>query len=85
MMNKLTKKLIYCLLQVLVIGGFASCNLDEELTSVYGTDNAYVTEQNAQEGVNGIFRYLNAGTHPATFYLNDMSTDACFKSGLDYE
>ncbi|MBB4034423.1 hypothetical protein GGR21_000308 [Dysgonomonas hofstadii] len=84
-MNKLTKKLIYCLLQVLVIGGFASCNLDEELTSVYGTDNAYVTEQNAQEGVNGIFRYLNAGTHPATFYLNDMSTDACFKSGLDYE
>lgn len=85
MMNKLTKKLIYCLLQILFIGGFASCNLDEELSSVYGTDNAYVTEQNAQEGVNGIYRYLNGATHPATFYLNDMSTDDCFKSGLDYE
>lgn len=84
-MNKLTQKLIYCLLHVLIFAGFSSCNLDEDLTSVYGTDNAYVTEQNAQEGVNGIYRYINAGTHPATFYLNDMSTDACFKSGLDYE
>lgn len=84
-MNKLTKKLIYCLIQIVVIGSFSSCNLDEDLTSVYSADNAYVTEQNAQEGVNGIYRYLNAGTHPATFYLNDLSTDACFKSGLDYE
>jgi hypothetical protein len=84
-MNKLTKKITYCWLQILVIGGFASCDLDEKLDSVYGADNAYVTEQNAQEGVNGIYRYLNAGTHPATFYLNDLSTDACFKSGSDYE
>jgi len=84
-MNKLTKKLIYSLALIPFIGGFTSCNLDEELTSVYGADNAYVTLQNAQEGVNGIYRYLNAGTHPATFYLNDMSADACFKSGLDYE
>ncbi|MBO1362553.1 RagB/SusD family nutrient uptake outer membrane protein [Prevotella sp. A2931] len=63
----------------------ASCNLDEELTSVYNADNAYVTEQNAQEGVNGIYRYLKGGTHPATFYLNDVSTDAAYKAGLDYE
>ena len=84
-MNKLIKKLICCLALMLVAGGFISCNLDEDLTSSYGADNAYVTEQNAQEGVNGIYRYLNAGTHPSTFYLNDMSTDACFKSGLDYE
>lgn len=62
-----------------------SCNLDEELTSVYNVGNAYVTEQNAQEGVNGIYRYLKGGTHPATFYLNDVSTDAAYKSGLDYE
>ncbi|KAA6323628.1 hypothetical protein EZS27_026951 [termite gut metagenome] len=84
-MNKLTKRLIYCLTQVLVIGFFTSCNLDEELNSVYGVDNGYVTVENAQEGVNGIYRYLNTGTHPSTFYLNDMSTDACYKSGLDYE
>jgi hypothetical protein len=84
-MNNFTKKLLYCSLQILVIGGITGCNLKEELDSVYGADNAYVTEANAQEGVNGIYRYLLTGTHPATFYLNDMSTDACFKSGLDYE
>ncbi|MDR0691671.1 MAG: RagB/SusD family nutrient uptake outer membrane protein [Prevotellaceae bacterium] len=84
-MNKVVKKLIYCLLQILVTGAFISCNLNEELDSVYGADNAYVTVENAQEGVNGIYRYLLTGTHPAIFYLNDMSTDACFKSGSDYE
>jgi len=84
-MKKLTKKLKYSLILIPLTVSFISCDLDEDLTSVYGTDNAYVTEQNAQEGVNGIYRYLNGGTHPATFYLNDMSTDACFKSGLDYE
>uniref|UniRef100_A0AB33JCW1 RagB/SusD family nutrient uptake outer membrane protein n=2 Tax=unclassified Prevotella TaxID=2638335 RepID=A0AB33JCW1_9BACT len=62
-----------------------SCNLNEELTSVYNADNAYTTEQNAQEGVNGIYRYLKAGTHPGIFYFNDMSTDAAYKSGLDFE
>jgi len=84
-MNKLTIKPVYFLFLLLLAGGFTSCNLDEELNSVYGADNAYVTEENAQEGVNGIYRYLNTGTHPSAFYLNDMSTDASFKSGLDYE
>lgn len=84
-MNKLKRKLIYGLFPALIVGIFSSCDMGEELTSVYGVDNAYVTQENAQEGVNGIYRYLNAGTHPATFYLNDMSTDACYKSGLDYE
>ena len=70
---------------VVVTSSLFACNLDEKLTSVYNADNAYVTEQNAQEGVNGIYRYLKGGTHPATFYLNDVSTDAAYKAGLDYE
>ena len=74
------------ILNAMMVGGvFSSCNLDEDLASVYNVDNAYVTEQNAQEGVNGIYRYLKGSTHPATFYLNDVSTDAAYKSGLDYE
>lgn len=85
MMNRLTKIVIQHVFHILVIGTLCSCSIEEELDSVYGPDNAFVTEQNAQEAVNGIYRYLNAGTHPSTFYLNDMSTDACFKSGLDYE
>ncbi len=73
------------ILGVVVSIGLISCKLDEELPSTYTADNAYVTEENAQEGVNAIYRYLKGGTHPATFYLNDMSTDASFKSGMDYE
>lgn len=70
---------------IVVMNGLSACNLKEDLTSVYNADNAYVTEQNAQEGVNGIYRYLKISTHPATFYLNDVSTDAAYKAGLDYE
>ena len=35
---------------VVVTSSLFACNLDEELTSVYNADNAYVTEQNAQMG-----------------------------------
>lgn len=82
--NNQCKKLNFILFAMSALC-LVSCNLDEELTSVYNVDNAYVTEQNAQEGVNGIYRYLKGGTHPAIFYLNDVSTDAAYKAGLDYE
>ena len=64
---------------------FTACELKEDLTSVYNADNAYTTEENAQEGVNGIYRYLNSATHPSTFYINDLSTDDGFKEGNDFE
>ena len=78
-------KIAWIILSIVMMSSLCACNLDEDLTSVYNADNAYVTEQNAQEGVNGIYRYLKGGTHPATFYLNDVSTDAAYKAGLDYE
>ena len=78
-------KIAWFALFIVAMSGLSACNLDEDLASVYNADNAYVTEQNAQEGVNGIYRYLKEGTHPATFYLNDVSTDAAYKAGLDYE
>ena len=78
-------KIAWIILSIVMMSSLCACNLDEDLTSVYNADNAYVTEQNAQEGVNGIYRYLKEGTHPATFYLNDVSTDAAYKAGLDYE
>lgn len=64
---------------------FTACELKEDLTSVYNANNAYTTEENAQEGVNGIYRYLNSATHPSTFYINDLSTDDGFKEGNDFE
>ena len=75
---------IYPLTVALAVA-FSSCELNEDLESVYTTHNAYVTEKNAQEGVNGIYRYLKGANHPATFYLNDLCTDACYKSGSDFE
>ena len=78
-------KIAWIILSIVMMGSLCACNLDEDLSSVYNADNAYVTEQNAQEGVNGIYRYLKEGTHPATFYLNDVSSDAAYKAGLDYE
>lgn len=85
-MNKLFKRIIkYWFQTLIVLVGMISCNLDEELVSTYGAHNSYLTLENAQEGVNGIYRYLNAATHPSAVYLNDMSADACYKSGLDYE
>ena len=78
-------KIAWIILSIVMMGSLCACNLDEDLASVYNADNAYVTEQNAQEGVNGIYRYLKEGPHPATFYLNDVSTDAAYKAGLDYE
>ena len=78
-------KIAWIILSIVMMGSLCACNLDEDLASVYNADNAYVTEQNAQEGVNGIYRYLKEGTHPATFYLNDVSTDAAYKAGFDYE
>ena len=41
---------------------FTACELKEDLSSVYNKDNAYTTEENAQEGVNGIYRYLLGAT-----------------------
>lgn len=64
---------------------FTACELKEDLTSVYNANNAYTTEENAQEGVNGIYRYLLGATHTSNFYINDMSTDDCFKDGIAFE
>ena len=64
---------------------FTACELKEDLSSVYNVNNAYTTEENAQEGVNGIYIYLNSATHPSTFYINDLSTDDGFKEGNDFE
>jgi len=74
----------YTLVGILGIS-FTACELKEDLSSVYNADNAYTTEENAQEGVNGIYRYLNSATHPSTFYINDLSTDDGFKEGNDFE
>ena len=79
-----TNYISYTLVGILGIS-FTACELKEDLSSVYNADNAYTTEENAQEGVNGIYRYLNSATHPSTFYINDLSTDDGFKEGNDFE
>jgi len=81
----MNKTMMRGLLATLATGLLFSCKLDEELPSVYTPDNAFETQANAQEAVNGIYAYLKGATHAGLFYLNDMATDACYKTGIDFE
>ncbi|MFR9164971.1 MAG: RagB/SusD family nutrient uptake outer membrane protein [Dysgonomonas sp.] len=85
-MNNYIKNICYVAASALLAINISSCNdLDEDLKSVYGRDNAYITYENAVQGVNGIYASLQMATARAIFYLNDMSTDACYKAGMDNE
>jgi starch-binding outer membrane protein, SusD/RagB family len=86
-MNKIFKKGIYYLLVCLSIGVFISCkdSLEEVVYSELTTDNAFSTKSDAQAAINALYSPLISLTRTPIFYLNDMSTDACFKEGWDYE
>lgn len=59
--------------------------LEETIYSELTPDNAFQTEQDALAAVNGIYTPMIGLTETAIFYLNDMPTDACYKSGHDME
>jgi starch-binding outer membrane protein, SusD/RagB family len=86
-MNKILKKGFFYLLVCLSIGVFISCkdSLEEVVYSELTTDNAFSTKSDAQAAINALYSPLISLTRTPIFYLNDMSTDACFKEGWDYE
>jgi starch-binding outer membrane protein, SusD/RagB family len=86
-MNKILKKGFLYLLVSLSIGVFISCkdSLEEVVYSELTTDNAFSTKSDAEAAINALYSPLLGLTNYPIFYLNDMSTDACFKEGWDYE
>lgn len=61
-----------------------ACTNPEEVMYTYTDQNAFETQDNAIEAVNGIYAPFHS-VSLATIYLNDLSTDACFKSENDFE
>ncbi|MBD8388831.1 RagB/SusD family nutrient uptake outer membrane protein [Dysgonomonas sp. BGC7] len=80
----MTMKKIY--ITILFLAGIIySCNDLDEVIYTYTDQNAFVTQDNAIEAVNGIYQPLHSVSARAIFYLNDMTTDACFKKEMDTE
>lgn len=87
-MNKIIEKTRLYLFIVLALGFLFSCNEDELKEVVYSeltTDIAFVTSNDAKAAINGTYEPLIAITRTPIFYLNDMSTDDCYREGWDYE
>lgn len=61
-----------------------SCSNPEEVMYTYTDQNAFETQDNAIEAVNGIYASFHS-VSLATLYMNDMSTDACYKKENDFE
>lgn len=86
-MNTLLKKGLIFSLAFFTAGVFTSCNdtLDEVVYSELTPDNAFATKDDALAAVNGTYERLIPFTNRAIFYLNDMTTDVCYRSGMDCE
>lgn len=82
-MNTIIKRTY--LLLFLVAGIVYACDDLDEVIYTYTDQNAFETHDNAIEAVNGIYQPLHSVTARAIFYLNDMTTDACYKKEMDTE
>lgn len=81
-----TFKVIYKTIFLAVLAaGFTACNLDEDLKSVYGKQNAWKTQENAIEGVNGIYQSVHLISTRVVFNTNDLPTDAAYYKEMDAE
>lgn len=81
-MNTLTR---YIILLSLLGGTLFSCQGLDEVIYTYTDENAFETHDNAIEAVNGMYQPLHTVAGRAIFFLNDMTTDACFKREMDTE
>ncbi len=86
-MNTIVKKGLILSLAVAMAGSFTACDdiLDEVVYSELTPDNAFETKDDALAAVNGTYERLIPFTNRAIFYLNDMTTDVCYRSGMDCE
>lgn len=86
-MKNIIKKGCICACVFLSAGMLFSCNdtLDEVVYSELTGDNAFTSKDDAVAAVNGMYQPLRSLTARSIFYLNDMTTDACFRKEMDTE
>lgn len=86
-MNKIIKKGVIGSFVLLSLCTITSCEdtLKEVIYSELTPENAFVTKADAIAAVNGIYEPLISVTNRSIFYLNDMSTDACYMKEMPTE
>ncbi|MFI3263463.1 MAG: RagB/SusD family nutrient uptake outer membrane protein [Rikenellaceae bacterium] len=79
--------IIKYLMLIASVATLNSCSddLEEVIYSQLVTSNAFVSESDASAAIDGIYSPLITVTHRAIFYLNDMTTDACYREQMDCE
>lgn len=86
-MNNILKKGFIYSIVLLAAGAVVSCDdtLDEVVYSELTDDNAFTTQDDANAAINGIYSTLRSISGRSIFYLNDMTTDACYRKEMDCE
>ncbi len=69
---------------IIILTAAYACTNPEEVLYTYTETNAFVSQDNAIEAVNGIYAPFHSLSLPI-LYLNDMPTDACYKAENDHE
>ena len=80
------KKIIFASLIVAAVS-FAACNktLDEKVYSKLTPELAFTSGANAQAATDEMYESLHSAFRTPYFYVNDMSTDVCYRSGKPFE
>lgn len=86
-MNNILKKGLIYTVALLSAGIISSCDdtLDEVVYSELTSENAFKTKDDAVAAVNSMYEPLHGVSNRAIFYLNDMTTDACYMKEMDCE
>ena len=86
-MNNILKKGLIYTAAFLSAGIMTSCEstLEEVVYSELTSENAFKTKDDATAAVNSMYEPLHGVSNRAIFYLNDMTTDACFMKEMDCE
>lgn len=86
-MNNILKKGLIYTVALLSAGIISSCDdtLDEVVYSELTSENAFKTKDDAVAAVNSMYEPLQGVSNRAIFYLNDMTTDACYMKEMDCE
>ena len=86
-MKKIVKEGLICVMVSLSVGCMVSCNdtLDEVIYSELTNDNAFKTKDDALAATNSMYGPLHSVSARSIFYLNDMTTDACYREAMECE
>lgn len=86
-MKKIFKEGLIYVMVFLSAGFIVSCNdtLNELIYSELTNDNAFKTRDDAIAATNSMYDPLQSVSARSIFYMNDMTTDACYREAMECE